>query len=96
MDSLSSRCLDDFEDGVHSKVGVLSRSRSNAVGLICLLHEHRVHIGIGVNSYCLNAHLLAGLDDSTSDLTTVCDEDLIEGLGERVALIVDSSSLGTD
>lgn len=82
MDGLSARGLDHIEDDIHAEVGVLGGRGSNTVSLVSFLHEHGVHVGVGVDCDGLDAHLLAGADDTARDLTSVCDQDLVEGLGE--------------
>ena len=89
VDGLCSSGLDDFKDGVHTKIGVLGGRGSYTIGLISLLNEHGVHIGIGIDGDSLNTHLLCCLDDSASDFTTVSDKNLVESLGEGLASVVD-------
>jgi hypothetical protein len=88
VDGLCSRGLDDLKNGVHAEIGVLGGRGSNTIGLISLLNEHGVHIGVGIDCDSLDAHLLCSLDDSAGDLTTVSNEDLVESLREGLACVV--------
>ena len=82
MHCLSPRSLDHLKNSVHFEVGVLGRRRSNAIGLICLLHEHSIVVCVRVHSHRLNAHLATRLNHSTGDLTSIGYQNLIKCLRE--------------
>jgi hypothetical protein len=81
MHSLRACFLNDLKNGVHIEVRLAGWWGSNSVGFICLGNEHLVNISIGVDCDCLNAHMLAALNHSSGDLSSVSDEDLVESLG---------------
>ena len=91
VDCICPSGFDDFEDSVHSEVGLTGRGRSDPAGFVGLLDEHAVHVGVRVHGDGADAHLLASADDTASDLTAVGDEDLVEGV--RVGLGAESDAL---
>jgi len=48
---------------------------ADAISLICLLYEHAVTVSVRINSDRLDAHFLAGLDDTARDLSAISNED---------------------
>jgi len=84
MHGLGARSLNNVEDSVHLQIGLVGGRGSNSVCLVCLLDKHRVAVGVGINSDGSDSHLLAGLNDTAGDFSSVRDEDLVEGLGIRL------------
>ena len=69
----------------------LRRSRRNSwTYLVGHANMHRSSVGLGVDGHCLHTQLAGGANDTTRDLTTVGNQDLVEwlfrmGLAVRVA-----------
>ena len=78
MDCLSARLLDGFDDLGDGKIGLGRGRRTDADGLICQSNVDRVRICRGVDSDGANAQSFASSDDTTSDLTSIGDQDLLE------------------
>jgi hypothetical protein len=72
--------LAGLKNTIRKKVRVESSSRANADSLISKLNVLAVSISLRINSNGLDAELLTSTEDTTSDLTTVSNEELIEEL----------------
>ena len=81
MHGLSTRSLYHIKDRVHQKITLIGGRRSNSEGLVGFFDEHRVTIGIRVDSHSLDVHLFTCLDDTSCDLTAIGNQDAIISLG---------------
>ena len=62
------------------EIGLRSRRRPDAHRFIGKPHMHRIGIRGRVNRHGRNAHFLACTIDPKSDLTAICDQDLVDHL----------------
>jgi hypothetical protein len=69
------------EYGFHFKITLVGWGWADAISLICLLHKHTMAVSVRINSDRLDAHFLAGLDDTACDLSAISNEDFVECFG---------------
>ncbi len=78
MDRIRSGDLGRRDDSIRLEVGFLARARSDADGLICELHVHRIHIRLGIHRHRFDIHLAARADDSQGDFSPIGYQDTFE------------------
>ena len=79
MDGVSARLAASLHDLVRAQVALRRRRGTDVHSLISHLHVLRVAVSVGVHGHGLDAHALRSLEHTASDLTTVRDQDLLEG-----------------
>ena len=79
MDSVSTRLAASLHDLVGAQVGLGRGRGANVHSLISHLHVLGIAVSVGVHGHSLDAHALSGLEHTASNLTTVGDQDLLEG-----------------
>mmetsp|Transcript_41879 Transcript_41879/g.72734 ORF Transcript_41879/g.72734 Transcript_41879/m.72734 type:complete len:797 (+) Transcript_41879:128-2518(+) len=80
VNCLSATLLGHVENAVHAQIRIIRLSGSNSVGLVGHLHMHTRSISIRVNSHSLDTKLLGGTNNTASNLSSVGNQNLIEGL----------------
>ena len=70
MDGLGARPLGSGEDGPGVEIGT-----GQSDGLVSLLHEGSVSVGINKHGDTAHAHRTSGAEDPAGDLTSVGNED---------------------
>ena len=96
MDGLGTGPLDDLEDLLGVEVTLRGRLPAEGIGLVGQPGVQRVAVEVGVHGDGANAQLLAGADDTDSDLAPVGDQDLGEhGANLRCGVVAaETPSLG--
>jgi hypothetical protein len=84
VDGLGTDLLGELDDVVTTEVRLCGSGRTNVVSLISHLDEHRVSIRVREDSNSLNTKLLTGTNHTACNLTTVSNENLIEGLRKAI------------
>src|SRR4029079_15561949 len=78
MNRIDVEYLSRADDGGNVEITLRGRRWSNTRGFVGEAHVQRIAIDVAVNGDRLDAHLLAGPDDATSNLAAIGDQDLLE------------------
>jgi len=78
MHGLGASALAGVDDLVGDEVGLAGGSRTEQHGFVGQPDMAGVGIGLGIDSNSADAHAARGLDDTASDLASICDQDLVE------------------
>src|SRR3954447_1258463 len=78
MNRIDVEDLSGADDGGNVEITLRGRRWSNTCGFVGEAHVQRIAIDVAVNGDRLDAHLLAGPDDATSNLAAIGYQDLLE------------------